>query len=119
MTEYNKIPTLFERNPETKKLIIGNYSDPTIKFCKDLTWVFTEKIDGTNTQICWDGHRVQFFGRTENSQMPNVLYNRLSELFGGEANEQLFEQKFGEPRSVFSVRDTDLRFKAEGYIVTM
>ena len=36
-----------------------------------------------------------FAGRTDNAQIPAELTNRLFELFGGEQNEQLFEQKFG------------------------
>ena len=54
------------------------------------------KIDGTNIRILWDGHRVTFAGRTDNAQIPAELTNRLFELFGGEVNEELFEQKFGD-----------------------
>lgn len=54
------------------------------------------KIDGTNIRIYWDGHKVSFYGRTDKAQIPANLANRLIELFGGETNEQLFEQKFGE-----------------------
>ena len=44
----------------------------------------------------WDGHKVYFGGRTEKAQIPAHLVNRLNELFGGEINAQMFEQKFGE-----------------------
>ncbi len=40
--------------------------------------------------------KVSFHGRTDKAQIPVDLVNRLVELFGGETNEQLFEQKFGE-----------------------
>lgn len=63
---------------------------------KDNVWVFTEKVDGTNIRVCWDGHTVSFAGRTDKAQIPTHLVNRLNELFGGETNEELFEQKFGE-----------------------
>lgn len=96
MIEYNKIDTIFERDEKTKKLIIGKFRDESVEFCKDLTWQFTEKVDGTNIRIYWDGHKVQFGGRTDKAQIPVHLVNRLNELFGGEVNEQLFEQKFGE-----------------------
>ena len=95
MEEYHKIKGIYERSHETKKLIEGKYTDETIEFLKDNIWEFTEKIDGTNIRIMWDGHRVTFAGRTDKAQMPVELSNRLFELFGGEANEQLFEQKFG------------------------
>ena len=53
-------------------------------------------MDGTNIRIVWDGHKVSFFGRTDKAQIPAELTNRLIELFGGNENEELFEQKFGE-----------------------
>lgn len=95
MKEYHKIKSLYERDHNTKKLIEGKYTDETIEFLKDNKWEFTEKIDGTNIRILWDGHKVKFAGRTDNAQIPAELTNRLFELFGGEQNEQLFEQKFG------------------------
>jgi len=95
MKEYHKIKNIFKRDEKTKKLIENRFADPTIEFLKDLPWEFTEKIDGTNIRVGWDGHRVNFYGRTDNAQIPVRLMNRLLELFGGDANEQLFEQKFG------------------------
>ena len=97
MKEYIKIETPFERDTEgSKKLIEGKWRNETVKFLKNETWVFTEKIDGTNISIVWDGHKVEFHGRTERAQIPAHLVNRLNELFGGEVNEELFEQTFGE-----------------------
>lgn len=96
LKEYHKIETLFERDEKTKKLVEGKYRNEAIKYLKDNKWQFTEKIDGTNIRIYWDGHKVSFFGRTDKAQIPAELTNRLIELFGGETNEQLFEQKFGE-----------------------
>ena len=96
MQTYNKIDTIFERDEKTKKLINGKFRNETVEFCKDLTWQFTEKVDGTNIRVQWDGHRVEFGGRTENAQIPAPLVNKLNELFGGDINEQFFEQKFGE-----------------------
>ena len=96
MKEYHKIETLYERDEKTKKLIIGKFRNPTIEFLKDNVWQFTEKVDGTNIRVYWDGHSVSFGGRTDNAQIPAHLINRLNELFGGETNAQMFEQKFGE-----------------------
>ena len=96
MREYHKIETLFERDEKTKKLILGKFRNPTIEFLKDNVWQFTEKVDGTNIRVYWDGHNVSFGGRTDNAQIPAHLINRLNELFGGETNAQMFEQKFGE-----------------------
>lgn len=96
MKEYHKIDTLFERDPQTKKLINGKFRNPMVEYLKDNTWIFTEKVNGTNIRIYWDGHSVQFGGRTDNANIPPLLLRKLEELFGGEINAQLFEQKFGE-----------------------
>ena len=98
--EYHKIETLFERDNKTKKLIEGKFTNETVEYLKNNKWQFTEKIDGTNIRIYWDGHKVSFYGRTDKAQIPAELVNRLNELFGGEVNEQLFEQKFGETEVV-------------------
>ena len=98
MEEYHKIKNIYERDHITKKIIEGKYTDPMLEYLKDNIWEFTEKIDGTNIRIIWDGHKVLFAGRTDKAQIPVELGNKLFELFGGETNEQLFEQKFGEKR---------------------
>lgn len=96
MKEYEKIETIFVRDDKTKKLNEGMFRNETVEFLKDLDWEFTEKIDGTNIRIVWDGHKVSYYGRTDKAQIPSQLMNRLIELFGGEVNEEMFEQKFGE-----------------------
>lgn len=106
MREYHKIETLFERDEKTKKLVIGKFRNPTIEYLKDNIWTFTEKVDGTNIRVLWNGHNVEFSGRTDNAQIPASLINRLNELFGGETNAQMFEQKFGE---------TQVELFGEGY----
>jgi len=107
MTEYHKIETLYERDTTgSKKLIEGRWRNESVEFLKDSEWVFTEKIDGTNTRIHWDGHKVTFGGRTDDAQIPAHLVNYLNKTFGGDINEQLFEQKFG---------DTEVVLFGEGY----
>ena len=53
-------------------------------------------VHNCNVSVEWDGHAVSFHGRTEKAQLPVHLLNKLMELFSGEVNEELFEQKFGE-----------------------
>lgn len=74
----------------------GVFRNQTIEFLKDNEWIWTEKVDGTNIRVYWDGHIVTFGGRTERASIPAPLVNRLNELFGGEENAQMFEQMFGE-----------------------
>ena len=107
MIEYHKIGTLFQRDVEgTKKLVEGMYCNDTIRFLKDLYWDWTEKVDGTNIRVHWDGHKVEFGGRTDNASIPASLVAKLNEYFGGETNAQLFEQTFG---------DRDVYIMGEGY----
>lgn len=97
MREYNKIDTIYERDMNgTKKLIEGKFRDETVEFLANNEWEFTEKIDGTNIRIYWDGHKITFGGRTDRAQIPAHLVNKLTEIFLNEETEQLFEQKFGE-----------------------
>jgi hypothetical protein len=97
MIEYNKIETLWKRDMEgSKKLLEGEFRNPAVEFLKDNTWQFTEKIDGTNIRVYWDGHTVQFGGRTERAQIPAHLVNYLNVTFGTSEVEQIFEEKFGE-----------------------
>ena len=74
----------------------GKFCNEMVEYLKDNQWVCTEKIDGMNIGIVWDGHKVSYQGRTERAQIPEHLMNKLIEMFGGMVNEELFEQKFGE-----------------------
>lgn len=87
MREYNKIETLYERDEKTKRLIEGKFRNPAVEFLKDNIWQFTEKVDGTNIRVHWDGHKVEFAGRTDKAQIPSHLMERLEELFDGEVGE--------------------------------
>lgn len=107
MIEYNKIETLWKRDMDgSKKLLEGEFRNPAVEFLKDNVWQFTEKIDGTNIRVYWDGHKVHFGGRTEKTQMPSVLVNYLNSVFGTNEAEQIFEEKFGE---------TEVLLFGEGY----
>jgi hypothetical protein len=107
MNEYHKIEAIFERDMEgTKKLIEGKFRNEAVEYLKDNEWVFTEKIDGTNIRVYWDGHKVSFNGRTDNAQIHGDLVKKLNELFMGNETEELFEQLFGE---------TEVYLFGEGY----
>lgn len=97
MRKYEKIETLYQRDTTgTKKLLPGLFRNQTVEYLKDNNWIWTEKVDGTNIRVYWDGHTVTFGGRTDNAAIPAELVTRLNQLFGGEANAQIFEQTFGE-----------------------
>lgn len=97
MRKYEKIETIFSRDMNgTKKLIPGVFRDSTVEFLSKLDWVWTEKIDGTNIRVYWDGHTVTFGGRTDTAQIPTDLINYLNDTFVTTDAEEMFEQLFGE-----------------------
>lgn len=93
-TEYHKIESPFKRftdGPQRNKLDVTQWSRPEFEVLAGLPWHWTEKIDGTNIRVSWDGHRVSFGGRTDAAQIPTSLLNVLVEMFP----EELLEQVFG------------------------
>jgi hypothetical protein len=100
MTAYQKIPGPFMRDPKTNKIMEGMWTSPELEFVAGLPWIFTEKVDGTNIRVIWDGYRVSFAGRTDKAEIPKPLLAHLERTFAGEDKENLFEQKFGEAPAV-------------------
>ena len=97
LVEYHKIECPFERDIEgSKKIVWNRWRNPTVEYLKDNKWVFTEKVDGTNIRIYWDGHDITFAGRTDRAQIPAMLNQYLIETFQTNEVEELFEQTFGE-----------------------
>ena len=83
MNPYHKINTLFKRDMEQKKhpIIIGDYSTPELAYLAENQWEFTEKVDGTNIRIKFDGENVTYGGRTERASIPATLVNSLNDMF--------------------------------------
>lgn len=101
MIVYVKIETPFERDMcGNKKLIEGQYRNETVRYLRNSMWEWTEKIDGTNISIEWDGHSASIHGRTERAQIPSFLLEKLEEMFLGNVNEEMFEQLFGETHMI-------------------
>lgn len=105
MREYPKIYGPYLRHtegPDRNKLIEGAWSRPEIGYLAEFEWEFTEKVDGTNIRVHWDGHKVEFGGRTDRAQIRADLFAELQRLFP----EELFEQHF---------QDTMVTLYGEGY----
>ena len=87
MKEYHKIKTVFKRDSLTnyKTLIYGDYAIPEFEYLKDSIWTFTEKVDGMNTRIMFDGFTIKFGGKTDTANIPqfftDMLYERFLPLF--------------------------------------
>lgn len=86
--KYHKIDSIFKRDKRGK--FTNEYSCLEFEALKDTMWNFTEKIDGTNIRIYWDGENLKFGGRTENAQIPAKLYERLQEIFTVEKMQKCF-----------------------------
>lgn len=102
MYTYTKIETIYDRDTEgTKKLIEGQFRNEAVKYLKDLDWIWTEKIDGTNIGVVWDGHKVSFQGRTEKADIQKHLLEKLERIFLTNEMEEILEQLFGEKEVIF------------------
>jgi len=104
MNTYHKINTVFKRDPKTKKIILWDWSKPEFEYLKDCVWVFTEKVDGTNIRVIWDGVEISFKGKTDNADIPKFLLENLHKIFDGKTD--LFKAQFG---------DTPVCLYGEGY----
>jgi len=109
MKTYHKIQTIFKRDMANKgKIIEGEYSLPEFEYLKDNSWVFTEKVDGTNIRVMWNGENVVFGGKTDNAQLPVFLLYKLQELFEGTQKKELF-------KNVFDYENPQVCLYGEGY----
>lgn len=96
MKEYHKIKTVYKRDSKNnyKTLIDGEFTLPEFKYLATNTWVFTEKVDGTNIRIMWDSEskKRRFGGKTERAQIPTHLLGQLQDMFFVQRFEQLFPE---------------------------
>jgi hypothetical protein len=83
MKIYHKINSIYKRDPATnyRTFLDGDWSDPVFDLLADLQWTFTEKVDGTNIRIGWDGQLIRLGGRTGNAQIPAPLVNYIKGHF--------------------------------------
>lgn len=99
---YPKIETLYERdNDGTHRLIEGKFRNSAMEYLKDNYWIGTEKIDGMNIQVVWNGDGIEIYGRSERAQIKNDLMDLLKEVFASNEAEELMEQMFGNKPMVF------------------
>ena len=111
MKEYQKINNIFKFD-EKYRTIMG--MTDTYQALRNIEWIGTEKVDGTNIRIYWDGHKIQIAGRTEKSQIPDHLMNYLSNLFLTQEMEYVFEQMFGEKETYLFGEGYGYKIQANG-----
>jgi hypothetical protein len=83
VNKYHKIQTVFLRDPATKfkTLLMGRYALPTFEYLKNLQWEFTEKVDGTNIRVKFDGSHIVFAGKTDRAELYPGLVTALNSVF--------------------------------------
>jgi len=106
MIQYHKIQTVYLRDPETnfKTLLEGQWAKPEFEWLAENQWQATEKVDGTNIRIMWDGSQVTFNGKSDNAQIHGDLVKYLYKNF---TNEKMALQ--------FGVEPTQVCCYGEGY----
>lgn len=95
MRKYHKIQTVYKRDSATrnKTLLEGEFSLPEFAYLQNNEWIWTEKVDGTNIRIMWqpqEEHLIKFGGKTDNAQIPALLYEALTSLIDKDKFTQIF-----------------------------
>ena len=83
MNTYHKITNIYKRDPATKfkTLLPGQFASPELAYLQNNNWVFTEKVDGTNIKVMFSEGQINFAGKTDRAEMPELLGKRLKEVF--------------------------------------
>jgi len=113
MEKYHKIKTVHLRDEKTHKLT-NLFREESVEYLKDNEWSFTEKVDGTNMRILWDGHSFTLAGRSDNAQIPKQLHQNLIDFFVNDEMEQMFEQKFNETNVMLFVEGYGAKIQSGG-----
>lgn len=98
---YPKIYGPFRRDNDNK-VNREKWFNIEFEVLRNATWVFSEKVDGTNIRIEYDGHTVQYAGRTDRAVLHPDLLKSLESSFPVELMEQQFH-------------DTPVTLFGEGY----
>lgn len=106
MNEYPKIQSVYKRykdGPHKGKFITGEWSDPVFEYLRDLTWVWKEKVDGTNIRVqYYSGYDpvttrtlneslVLVKGKTDKAQRIEPLYSVVEKMFPSEWFQKHFD----------------------------
>lgn len=91
---YPKFYAPYKRNVETGFIDPEQPQRDLKPYMNDSTkWWVSEKMDGTNTRIIWDGYKVNVMGRTASSQLQGYQNELLRTLI--ENDNYKFDETFG------------------------
>ena len=88
--KYPKIQSIYKRNPNNNYKFTDEYSTPEIAYLANNHWIGTEKIDGRNHRVIWDGNKIIHKGKTDKAHMPDHLINDLDDIFTPEIMKNTF-----------------------------
>jgi len=92
--KYPKINTLWKRDEKNKfNIIEGDFSKEEFKNIE--RWHITEKVDGTNIRILYNGEEPIFYGRSDEAQIPTFLLDYLKKTF----TKELLSKQFPEAKN--------------------
>lgn len=109
--EYPKIKNIFRFSANYTGVCGLNYPFESLQ---NIEYVCTEKVDGTNIRIIWDGHKVSFAGHTEKSEIPQHLIQFLESKFLTQEMEYLFEQVFNDKEVIIYGEGYGNKIQANG-----
>ena len=97
MHYYSKISCPFLRvNPKDKVVDLNQYSDKYADLLSNVEFCATEKVDGKNLNIIYDGDDIRFEGHTNKSTWLQEEETWIKNKFINDGFIQMCEQMFGE-----------------------
>ena len=91
---YPKFYAPYKRKKDSKYLDLTQPREELLPYMNNETrWWVSEKLDGTNTRIIWDGYKVDVKGRTSSSQLQGYQNELLRELI--QNDNYKFDETFG------------------------
>lgn len=95
MKQYPKIQSIYKRDEKTHKFIEGKWALPEFEYLQNNIWECTEKFDGCNIRVMWNGNTITFGGKTDKAQIPEFLLKKLNNIFTNEEMNDKFTEIFG------------------------
>lgn len=92
MKQYQKIKTVWNRNPDNKfkTLLAGDWSKNEFIYLAHNRWVCTEKIDGMNMRVRFSNNIIDIKGKSNSAQIPPFLLTKMQQLFPLELMQKVF-----------------------------
>ena len=99
MLSYPKIDSLFLRDLDNnnRSFLVGKWAREEFEYLKNLPWSWTEKIDGMNIRVIWDGRQVHFRGRNDGTQ----IHTRLGDHLRAKFLTSKLAEVFSEPATLY------------------